>query len=427
MRRLWYIVGFLSVVLTTPSLSADQTIIKNVRVFDGERVWPQADVTMAGPRIASIAVSAGTHKTVGDIDVIDGSGLTLLPGLLDAHVHVGSDLVNLTESLRFGVTTVFDLFNPDPSLHRMRSLIKQHPDKVLPDLFSAGTCATAPGGHGSGQPGMETIASAKDVPDWIKKRVRNGVDYIKLVIEPGFFGKKLSTLDKQTVKALVDAAHEHGLLAIAHVSRAESARIAVDAGVDILAHTWKGGAKKKLLQDIKASGIYVIPTIAVYDNLYDTKGPESMLADLRLRNYLPQAGIEELKKSYKLPPHDRNTEELQQLTSVLYKAGISLLVGSDTPNIVTWPGATLHREMELMVASGMSPLAVLHGATAAAADAFRKPDRGRIQPGNLADLVLVSGDPTRDIRATRNIIAVWRRGKMVDRTVGLLTTNTRDE
>ena len=98
------------------------------------------------------------------------------------------------------------------------------------------------------------------------------------------------------------------------------------------------------------------------------------------------------------------------------KAGAVLLAGTDPPNATVVHGASLHRELELPVQSGLTPTQALTAATESTADVFRLNDRGRIVPGRRADLLLVRGDPTRDIAATRDIVHVWRSGVEFDRT-----------
>jgi imidazolonepropionase-like amidohydrolase len=99
----------------------------------------------------------------------------------------------------------------------------------------------------------------------------------------------------------------------------------------------------------------------------------------------------------------------------LVRARVPLLAGTDAPSPGATYGASLHGELELLVGAGLTPLQALTAATSAAAKAFRLEDRGRIAPRMRADLVLVEGDPTRDILATRRIVGVWKRGMAVER------------
>src|SRR5262249_38163155 len=99
----------------------------------------------------------------------------------------------------------------------------------------------------------------------------------------------------------------------------------------------------------------------------------------------------------------------------LRAAGVPILAGTDSPVPGQTYGASLHGELSLLVSSGLTPLEALRAATAAPAHAFRLEDRGKIEAGRRADLVLVAGDPRTDTRATRRIVTIWKRGAEVSR------------
>ena len=99
----------------------------------------------------------------------------------------------------------------------------------------------------------------------------------------------------------------------------------------------------------------------------------------------------------------------------LHSAGVPLLAGTDAPNPDTAWGVSLHNELVLLVESGLTPIDALHAATAGVTEQFCLVDRGRIEPGRRADMLLVDGDPSKDILVTRNIVAVWTAGHRVDR------------
>ena len=107
---------------------------------------------------------------------------------------------------------------------------------------------------------------------------------------------------------------------------------------------------------------------------------------------------------------------MQAAVRSLHEAGVNILVGVDAANLGTWYGVSMHREMQLLVDIGMTPVEVLHGATAAAADAFRLNDRGHIAPGYRADMILVEGDPTVDILRTRKLHTIWKAGIRLEKT-----------
>ena len=136
--------------------------------------------------------------------------------------------------------------------------------------------------------------------------------------------------------------------------------------------------------------------------------------DLRLGKYLLPEGVTLLQRNIaKASPADcaRST----RATAELAGRGVPILAGSDQPNPGTAPGVSIHGELALLVEAGLTPVQAPRAATSATARAFRLADRGRIAPGMRADLVLVDGDPTVDIRATRNIVSVWKAGVHFDR------------
>jgi imidazolonepropionase-like amidohydrolase len=114
--------------------------------------------------------------------------------------------------------------------------------------------------------------------------------------------------------------------------------------------------------------------------------------------------------------HEPTRASAVQNVKAVSAAGVTILAGTDGPLPPTEPGKSLHRELELLVEAGLTPLQALAAATSAPARAFGLPDRGRIAPGLRADLVLVDGDPTVDITATRRIVAVWKRGVALERS-----------
>ena len=159
----------------------------------------------------------------------------------------------------------------------------------------------------------------------------------------------------------------------------------------------------------------MVPTLStLYLNCGRSIGP-AILADPRLR---PSIG-EEWIASMSLPKPDPSANHLckaaDETVRQLTKAGVPLLTGTDTPAPGATYGASVHGELELLVNDGLTPIQALVAATSAPAAAFRLTDRGRILPGKRADLLLVQGDPARNILDTRNIVAVWKRGIAVKR------------
>lgn len=384
-------------------------VITGARVFDGERVHQAADVLVRDGRI--ISVGALSDMPAG-VRRIDGAGATLLPGLIDAHTHTRS-VTELEQALRFGVTTVLDLFTRASDAPALRAAAAQRSD--VAGFFSAGILATAPRGHGTeSNPDIPTVTGQEAAARFVAAQVAEGADYLKVVINGARAAQGMPTLDAATVRALVQAGRAHDLLVIAHIETPDDARTAVEAGVDGLAHVWRTpGVPAGLPELIAERNVFVIPTLAVPGGV-DHRARVALAEDSAVRPYLDDAAMATWTRFERDPrmgddPMQILAYHLESVTA-LHGAGVTLLAGSDPPAYGVIHGLGLLYEMELLVRAGLSPAEALSAATARIADAFRLRDRGRIQPGLRADLVLVDGDPTTDVTALRRIRHVWRGG-----------------
>nr|WP_055510392.1 amidohydrolase family protein [Nonomuraea pusilla] len=375
-----------------------RTLIRDVRVFDGERTIATADVVIEDDLIA--AVGAGADRPA-DVEV-EGTGRTLLPGLIDAHTHVFDG--SLAQALRYGVTTELDMFCLPQILEGQRRLAADNDD--VADLRSAGTLATAPGGHptqllaalagtvlsGLDAAAIDFVSDPAQAPAFVKARLAEGADYLKIVIDDGtVHGAELPVMTADIAAALVTAAHEAGLQVVAHAITASEVEIALDAGVDGLAHVWTDlapddPASQRLAERVRTQGVFVVTTLAYFEAI---TAQHVETADCAR----PGSSVNAVGA-------------LRALRS----AGVPLLAGTDATPFVPAHGAGMHRELQLLTEAGLSAEEALAAATSLPARHFGLADRGRIAPGLRADLVLVEGDPTRDITATGSIAEVWRRG-----------------
>jgi len=392
--------------------------VTGVRLFDGERVHEGVDVVVADGEIAAVGAGAAAELPA-DVPRVDGSGRTLLPGLIDAHTHSWGDA--LADALRFGVTTVLDQFT-DPTFladKKQRQAADGNPGEA--DLFSAGILATVPGGHGTQFPiQVPAIDADTDVDAWVADRVAEGSDWIKIVVEDGAsIGRPLATLGGERIAALVAAAHRHDRIAIAHVGSATEAHLALDGGADGLVHVFldedAAAGEESFVARAAAAGVFVVPTLSVLEGFDGTAGRDSGLADdPHLAPLLDGEQKAGLARRFGIPtPDGYRFAHALATTGRLAAAGVPVLAGTDAPNPGTTFGASQHRELELLVEAGLTPTAALTAATAAPADAFGLADRGRVAPGLRADLLLVDGDPTTDVTATRRLAAVWKAGTAV--------------
>jgi imidazolonepropionase-like amidohydrolase len=353
------------------AVAASPVVIRNAKVFDGTRVLGITPVLIENGRIAAVGAAVRAPDGAG---MVDGTGMTLLPGLIDAHVHTRTP-EDLRTGLGFGVTTYLDMFTLQEMAARLRAEQRAGKAGGRAELFSAGTLVTTPGGHGTEYGvSIPTLARAQDAQAFVDARIAEGSDYIKLIKDDGSaFGFERPTLDRATLAAVIRAAHARRKLAVVHIATAADAREALAEGADVIAHAYAGRPDPDIAREAARRGVHWTPTLVV---MGQGEGPSAVVRDL-------------------------------------YAAGVSILAGTDAPNPGAEYGATVHAEMEALVKAGLSTQSALAAATSRPAAAFRLRDRGRIAPGLRADLVLVEGDPLRDIRSSRRIAGVWLAGVRV--------------
>lgn len=408
--RFWWITLAALAALGGEMRAAEEqvTAVTGVRLFDGEKVVPRATVVFSSAGTI-LAAGPGVEAPAG-AEIVDGTGRTLLPGLIDCHTHAFPG--TLERALVFGVTTELDMFSAQSWAAAMRRAQAEGKAHDRADLFSAGTLATAAGGHGTqfGLP-IPTLAKASEADEWVAARVAEGSDYIKAVAEDGsLYGATLPTLDRDTLAAVIAAAKKRGKLAVVHVSTVARGREAIESGASGLAHLFHDQAADEALARLAAErGTFVVPTLVVLQSATGQPGGASLAKDARLAPFLTAQEITGLRQAF---PRRRELPMGPAFESVrrLKAAGVSILAGSDAPNPGTAHGAALHRELELLVEAGLTPSEALAAATSVPARVFELADRGRVAPGLAADLLLVEGDPTADVTATRAISRVWKRG-----------------
>ena len=387
-------------------------VVRGARVFDGERDLGVSTVVVRDGRIVSVGAQAPA-----DLPVVDGDGKTLLPGLVDAHVHAWGDAQR--DMARFGVTSGLDMHGVSERLPALRSQ-REALDHRQADLWAAGVAVTAPGGHGTqyGFP-VPTVDARTDIDAFVGERVDEGADFVKLIVEDlGAFGPaRLPTLSPAQVAAAIAAAHARDRLAVVHVSTQEAARHAVEAGADGLAHVFVDTqADPAFVDAMRQRDAFVVPTLAVVASMAGAGEGRALAADPRLQPLLTAEQSGTLAADFGAADAGRLQRAIESVRR-LHAAGVEILAGSDAPNPGTAQGASLHHELALLVRAGLTPAQALSAATALPAKRFGLVERGRIAPGMRADLVLVEGDPLQDIAASRAIVAVWKNGHRVPREI----------
>ncbi len=404
-----------------PAVPSGEFAIRDVRVFDGESVIDAATVVVREGRIAAVARDAAAP---GGLPVVDGAGRTLIPGLIDAHVHAFGTAQR--DMPRFGVTTGLDMHGTPERLAALRAQRAAFDDTAQADLWAAGFAITAPGGHGTqyGFP-VPTVEADTDIDAFIAARIDEGADFIKLIVEDLSAydaAHPMPTLSAEQVARAIAATHARERLAVAHVSTLRDARHAIDAGADGLAHVFIDAiADDAVIAAMRERDAFIVPTLAVVAAMSAPGDVPALSDDAHLGPMLTAEQRGTLRARF---PGSDPQFLVRAMESVrrLHAAGVTVLAGTDAPNPGTAHGISLHAELELLTRAGLSPREALAAATAWPAKRFGLADRGRIAPGLRADLVLVEGDPTADIAATRAIVAVWKNGHRIERAAAAAGT-----
>ena len=393
------------------------TAITNAKIFDGERVIEEKTVSIDGEFIQSIGGEVPSGATL-----IDAHGATLIPGLIDSHVH--TDLNGLHDALKFGVTTEMEMMG-----HWSFKKRKEVADRRdVADIRSAGMGITPPGGHPSQFMKSSSnlllrffyrypfVSTPDEAVKFVDKQVANGADYIKIFIEDGstIGSPGLRVTSNEVLNASVKEAHRLGMMAIAHVTTIEGSKKAISAGVDGLAHLFFDRQPTPgLIAEIVASGAFVIPTLVTLSSAFGNSAA-ALAADKRVSTKLSKKWLDSLSRSMNVYTQGK-LEDAFASVMALHKAGVDILAGCDVSEPIPIlgglaHGASLHHELQLLVSAGLTPIEALKAATSNPARRFGLNDRGRIVPGARADLVLIDGDPTPNISDTLSIEAIWRQG-----------------
>lgn len=402
-----------------PLAARSQTtyVVRDVRLFDGERVTEHRSVLVQDGKLARIGERGLTAPT--GATVIDGRGRTLMPGMIDAHVHVTDSVeADLGQSAALGVTTVLDMFSAGTRFERIKAA--RAADALgLADVRSAGVGATTPGGHPSqmGGPPFPMISDSSAAAAFVAARLAEGSDYLKIVYDDLVsIGMRVPMLDRRTLAGLVAEAHRRGKLAVVHVLSEAQARDAIAVGADGLVHLSTGGTVSADFADfVAAHRVFVVPTLSPSYSVCGRAIGPSVAADTLLAPFIAPRWRSQMANPKKMPGGPFSCAGTDEAVRQLARRNVPILVGTDAPGAGQTYGASMHGELQLLVGAGLTPMQALTGATSAAARAFQLTDRGHVREGLRADLVLVEGDPTTNILDTRRIVAVWKRGVVVAR------------
>ncbi|GAA2898064.1 amidohydrolase family protein [Streptosporangium fragile] len=395
-----------------------KVLFDDVRVFDGKRVLAEADVLVEGDRIRKVE-AGGEITPPGGATVVDGEGRTLLPGLLDAHGHMLT-VRDMKDALLYGVTTVVSV-GENPGVRDYVTCAGPETDRA--DMIISGAFATVAGSHGTEYPpevfgDVPVLSNVSEVPGWVQARVDEGAHHIKVIVEDLSMFQETPTpkLPIDILEAVVVEAHAAGLKVVAHATKAADAKAALAAGVDGFAHAPVDPIDQEFVDMMLDRDAFMTPTLDVWRAADGLALGVDELSDPRIAPWLSPAGQALMSAAF--PPEFGARWDYGSVKSNLAQlraAGVPILAGTDAGNPGVPNGAGMHREMEMLVDAGMSPPQALRSATYQVAETYGLRDRGGIQQGKLADLLLVNGDPTVTILDSRDIAGIWRLGTRVDR------------
>lgn len=396
----------------TQSVPRNSFAVRDARVFDGEQFIERATVVVRDGRIEAVGKGARIPK---GFDVINGQGKTLMPALIDAHTHVWGEAQR--DALRFGVGTELEMMGAVQSLPGYRDQRDSFARTDRADVWSSGAAVTVPGGHGTeyGFPVPE-LKPGEDADAFVRARIDEGSDFIKLMIDDlHAYGSthRMPTLDRAQIEASIAAAKRQKRLSVAHVAAQDDALHAVNAGVDGLVHAFVDQpASDGMIAAMKSRGAFMVPTLSVIAGFGRTDDSTKLAADARLKSRLSDAQIATLHARFppSFPFQANALPNALETVRRLHAAGVEILAGTDAGNPGTAHGVSLHGELAMLVRAGLSPAEALRAATSAPARRFGLKDRGHIAPGMRADLLLVDGNPSKDIETTRGIVSIWKNG-----------------
>jgi imidazolonepropionase-like amidohydrolase len=346
-------------------------------------------------------VGPGTVKAAPGATRVSLAGKTLMPAIVDTHVHTSTTAPELENDLRqraqFGVSAALSM-----GLDGTDAAFAQRSKTVsgLARIFTAGRGITAP------EKGRTEVPFWITTPEEARKAVQENaarkVDIIKIWVDDR--DGKFPKLTPPLYTAVIDEAHRQKLRVSAHIFSLEDAKGLLKAGVDSFAH----GIRDRDMDDEAIALVKARPTFVLIPNMPD----RGVVADYSwLKGRIPDGDLQKIQAAATDRPQVAATWAIQARNlKKMSDAGVKITVGTDgnTP----WAP---HVEMADMVAAGMNPSQVIVAATRNGAEFLRIPNTGTIESGKIADLIVLDANPLDDITNTRKIAAVYLRGVAVQR------------
>jgi imidazolonepropionase-like amidohydrolase len=432
-----FLVAFVVVTGHAQTPAPGTIVFTGARVIDGTGSAPveQATIVVTNGKIAAIGPSASVTPPAGAM-VVNLAGKTVMPGLINSHGHIDPDLSvkqppNREEMIQrlkmyaaYGVTSVmtlgFETYDEADGFY-LRDTQRLGIGPVVTDaprLYAAGRpILFRPGPTGNETPDAARIDVDRHIP--LK------ADFIKLHLD----GTALD-LKPDVVGAAIDEAHKFGLAVAVHIVYLKDAKIAIERGVDVIAHSVRDqDIDAATIAEMKRRNIALIPTLSrdfavyVYESTPDFFKDPFFLRGLSIYKHEVDllsnpARQERMRTDAAAQDAKKQLAQGTRNLKMLSDAGIAIAMGSDSSSIPErnpgrWAGFNEHLELELMVKSGLTPMQALTAATSTAARVMKIDGVGALQAGKWADLLVLNANPLTDIKNTRQIDSVWIAGRKV--------------
>lgn len=416
------------------------TALTHVRVIDGTGATPVEDATVVIQGNHILAVQRGSAAVPAGAHVLDFHGDTVIPGLINAHGHLGliadgqnsataytreNVLAELRQYESYGVTTMLSLGLNRDLLYSIREQQRQ-------GKLDGATVFTADRGIGvpDAAPGLPAApdqiyrpANPAEARAAVDAMARRHADIVKVWVDS--VGGTKPAMSPEIYRAVIDEAHKHHLRVAAHIYYLADAKSLVNDGVDVLAHSVRDQpVDQELINAMKRRGVRYIPTFTVDESFYIyAEHPGFMQLDF-FKDALPPVVLNMLSSDAYAKKVDQDPHTAQHKADfamdgknlkTLYDAGIRVGFGTDSGAYPTRiPGFSEHRELEDMVHAGLTPMQALVCATSSNAALLGiEATRGTLRPGKRADLIVLAANPLDDITNTRSIVTIFHDGRTV--------------
>jgi imidazolonepropionase-like amidohydrolase len=433
--------GILLLSSLASAATAQVTVVDGVQLIDGTGGPPISDaaIVIENGRITRIMQTDPSAYPAG-ARVVHYPGKTVIPGLVDDHMHFGllngthADSANYTRAnvvrqaarlVAYGVTTATSLGLNRDILYAIRDDISAGtivgPRILTADRGIGVTAAVPP------YPAESEQIYRPNTPDEARAAVRESAarspDLIKIWVDD-FYGK-YPKMRPDIYSAVIDEAHRRHLRVAAHVFYLDDAKALVDAGVDILAHSVRDQpVDSALIEPMKRRGVWYIPTLTVDESYFVFADRPAWMhdrfftaaLDSGVQTWLESpAYIDSIRSNPRLSEYRGYLAMAERNLKTMADSGVRIGFGTDGGAFPTRvQGFAEHREMQLMVAAGLTPAQVLQYATRRAAElAGVDATAGTVEPGKVADFLVLAGDPLADIANTTKLVAVWHTGRMI--------------